>query len=166
MSSLGTNSPGHSIERRQFVDKLLSAPVGAVAASIMLAIIMGCMSLSMSIGCKTGPDGTTCQEGKVSVEDGQELDVYYPIPYASPPNLEISGDSESYQIIEQKADHFRIRNQCVNRRYQWNWKARGSKCPPGAAPTVIVTPPSPPPVPPPPGGPPIPLPQPTPVQTP
>jgi hypothetical protein len=148
------------------VEKLLSAPVGLTAASLMLAIFMGCMSLSMSIGCKTGPDGTTCQEGKVSLREGQELEVYYPVSYASPPNLEISGESNDCEIIEQKADHFRIR-------YKGSfdatphWKACGQKGPPpAAAPTVIVTPPSPPPVPPPTNGPPTPLPQPTPVPTP
>ncbi|HTU18773.1 MAG TPA: hypothetical protein VMG10_11990 [Gemmataceae bacterium] len=123
----------------------------------------------MSIGCKNAPDGTTCQEGKVKLRPGQEFEVFYPIPYASPPNLEISGDTESCEIIEQKADHFHIRykgtlfaNPC--------WKARGVKClpPPGAAPTVVVTPPASPPPPPPPAtnGPAVPLPAPTPVQTP
>jgi hypothetical protein len=164
MSRQGTETLGQSIEKRRFVDKLLSAPVGATAAALMLTIIMGCMSLQ--IGCKTGPDGTICQEGKVSLEGHQELDVYYPVPYASPPNLEIEGDS-GFDIIEQKADHFRLRCKVLHiggdGRTHWNWKARGPKCSPGAAPTVIVTPPAPPP---PTDGPSAPLHAPTPARNP
>jgi hypothetical protein len=171
MSTQRINPPCQFIKRNKFVEKMLSAPVGATAAALMLAIITGCMSLSMSIGCKTGPDGTVCQEGKVSLEHDQELDVYYPVPYASPPNLEIEGVSDGYEIIEQKADHFRIRCKVLvigrDGRTHWNWKARGSKCSPGAAPTVIVTPPAPPPaLPPLADGASVPLPAPTPVQKP
>ncbi|HEY7157155.1 MAG TPA: hypothetical protein VH575_24590, partial [Gemmataceae bacterium] len=91
---------------------LLSRSVGALAGVVIVLIILGCMSLSfggLSIGCKTEPDGTVCQEGKVNLHQGQELDVYYPVPYTSPPNLELSGDADKCEIVEQKADHFRIR---------------------------------------------------------
>ena len=140
---------------------VLSRPVGILAGSITLLIFLGCMSLS--IGCRTEPDSTTCQEGKVSLRKGQELDVYYPIPYASPPNLEINWDADECEIIEQKADHFRIRckRQCEATPH---WKARGLKCPPpGTTPTVIVAPPAPPPST---NSPPSPLPPPTPIQNP
>lgn len=146
---------------------LLSRPVGALAGVVIVLIILGCMSLSfggLSIGCKTEPDGTVCQEGKVSLHQGQEFDVYYPVPYASPPNLEISGDSDNCEILEQKADHFRIRCKGAADAAP-HWQARGLK-PPAAAPTVIVTPPAPPAVPPPTEGAPIPLPVPTPMPTP
>jgi hypothetical protein len=152
---------------------LLSRPAGALGGGVIVLIILGCMSLSfggLSIGCKTEPDGTVCQEGKVSMHRGQELDVYYPVPYASPPNLELSGDADKCEIVEQKADHFRIRckDPCDATPH---WQARGLRCPPPApTPTVIVTPPASPPAPPPPtnDSPPatIPLPAPTPVQTP
>lgn len=145
----------------------LSRPVGAVAGALVLLIFLGCMSLSIKVGCKPEPDGTTCQEGQVYLRKGQELDVYYPFSYASPPNLELSGDSDDCEIIEQKADHFHIRySGSIYARP--HWKARGLKClPPGATPAVIVSPQASPPDPPPPtNGPPSPLPPPTPIQTP
>lgn len=141
---------------------VLSRPVGVVAGALMLLIFLGCMSLSIKIGCKPEPDGTTCQEGKVYLRQGQEVDVYYPVPYASPPNLELSGDSDNCEIIEQKADYFHIRYK-GSIYAKPHWKARGQKClPPGVAPAVIVPPPSPPPS----NDSPSPLPPPTPVQTP
>jgi hypothetical protein len=143
---------------------LLSRQVGALAGTVLLLIFLGCMSLS--IGCKTEPDGTVCQEGKVSLHKGQELDVYYPAPYASPPNLELSGDCDKCDIIEQKADHFRIRcnDPCDATPH---WQARGLRCPPpGTTPPVIVTPSAPPPAPPPTNDAPVPLPTPTPAQNP
>jgi hypothetical protein len=149
---------------------LLSRQVGALAGTILILIFLGCMSLSfggLSIGCKTEPDGTICQEGKTSVHKGEELDVYYPVPYASPPNLVLCGSSDDCEIIEQKADHFRIRCKGPFDRTP-QWQARGLRCPPpGATPTVVVTPPAPPAAPPPPtNGGSVPLPAPTPVQTP
>jgi hypothetical protein len=87
---------------------VLSRPVGVLAGAALLLIFLGCMSLS--IGCKPDGDGTICQEGKVCLQGEEERDVYYPVPYASPPNLEISDGGSWYEIIEQKADHFRIRS--------------------------------------------------------
>jgi hypothetical protein len=149
---------------------LLSRQMGALAGAILILIFLGCMSLSfggLSIGCKTEPDGTVCQEGKVSLHKGHELDVYYPVPYASPPNLELTGDCDKCEIMEQKADHFRIRcNDSCDATP--NWQARGvRRPPPEITPTVVVTPPAPPPAPPPPSNSaPVPLPAPTPVQNP
>ncbi len=149
---------------------LLSRPVGAVAAAAVVLIILGCMSLSfggLSIGCHSEPDGTLCQEGDLKLLQGQDQEIYYPIPYVSPPNLELSGDVDHCEIVEQKPDHFRIRNpkgatSCPH------WRARGLRAavPP---PAVFVAPPpaassGPPADVPPPTS--TPLPAPTPVSTP
>ena len=144
---------------------LLSRQASALAGTILILIFLGCMSLS--IGCKTEADGTSGQEGKLSLHHGQEIDVYYPAPYAAPPNLELSGDCDKCEIIEQKADHFRIRcNDACDATP--HWKARGLRCPPAVTPpSVLVAPSAPPPAPPPPtNGSPVPLPTPTPVQNP
>ncbi|MGH7169376.1 MAG: hypothetical protein ACRELF_05865 [Gemmataceae bacterium] len=143
--------------------RVLTRPVGAAAGAVLILIFLGCMSLSIKIGCKSEPDGTTCQEGKVYLREGQELDVYYPIPYASLPNLELSGDDDDCVIIEQKADHFHIRyNGTIYAKP--HWKARGLRCPqPAAIAPVIVPPPD---APLSKDGPPSLLPPPTPIQTP
>jgi hypothetical protein len=129
----------------RFINLLSSRPVGALAVGTLALIFLGCMSLSfggLSIGCRTEPDGTVCEEGKVELHPGKPLDVYYPAPYASPPNLELTEDAEKCEILEQHSDHFRVQvrgqyNACLH------WKARGLRGgPPISAPTVVV--PSPP----------------------
>jgi hypothetical protein len=133
---------------------LLSRRVGALAGFVLALIILGCMSLSfggLSIGGRTEADGTLCQEGDVKLRVGQEQDVFYPIPYASPPNVELSGDMDHCEIVDQKADHFRIRNPSGGQACP-HWHARGVKA---CAPTTVIvaspparpagTPPAPPP---------------------
>ena len=104
---------------------LLRRTAGVASAFAWLAIILGCMSLS--IGERTTlPDDRLAytQEGSAHVEIGQELDVYYPVPYASPPNLELKGLG-SYTIVDQQADHFRVHNN--GSFLGFDWTARGMK---------------------------------------
>jgi hypothetical protein len=111
---------------------LLRRTAGVASAFAWLAIILGCMSLS--IGERTTlPDDRLAytQEGSVRVEIGQELDVYYPVPYASPPNLEFKG-LDSYTILDQQADHFRVRAKMEGNTGGWmacDWTARGVRAP-------------------------------------
>jgi hypothetical protein len=122
---------------------LLSRPAAALASALTLLILLGCMSLTfggLSIGNHTDEDGALCQEGDLRVGNNDRQDVYYPICYSGPPNLELSGDVDHCKVVEQKADHFTI----------WNpgpfdsrphWKSRGVRVP-----APVVMPPSPPPV--------------------
>jgi hypothetical protein len=120
---------------------LLRRMAGVASAFAWLAIILGCMSLS--IGERTTlPDDRLAytQEGSVRVEIGQELDVYYPVPYASPPNLEFKGPG-SYTIVDQQADHFRVRAKVESNSIGWvacDWTARGVRAvlPPPPVPAV------------------------------
>jgi hypothetical protein len=125
---------------------LLRRLAGIASALAWLAIILGCMSLS--IGDRTVlPDDrlSYAQEGSVRVEIGQELDVYYPVPYASPPNLEIKGPG-SYTIVDQQADHFRVRAKVEGNTIGWegfDWTARGVRVvlpPPAVQPVSAAAP--------------------------
>ena len=105
-----------------------STAVTAVLACIV--IILGCMSIT--IGGRTtvdttSEDGMLIQEGETQVGAGAERDVFYPIPYASPPNLEIDSTFNHYQLIDQKEDHFRVRNTSNAFCLKCEWKARGLK---------------------------------------
>jgi hypothetical protein len=95
----------------------------------MIALIfLGCMSFSFGGHYDVPPDGEVLtQKGQVTVKGGCEQDVYYPVPYASPPNLDANDTFDHAELLEQRADHFRVRNTsalaiCVN------WKARGVRC--------------------------------------
>jgi len=123
-----------------------------VTCSLMfLAIVLGCMSLS--IGGRQG--GSSCEEGvseqsgEVRVSAGRELDVYYPVPFASPPNLTLADDCDHVVqvegrpdnfdcvLLEQQSDHFRVKN--VGKfSGVLTWKARGLKA--VAPPTVVAVP--------------------------
>jgi hypothetical protein len=73
-------------------------------------ISLGCLSLNFGGWSHKADDPSVlAQTGSVPIPKGQEVTVYYPKPYASPPNLELDDTFHSYKIIEQKADCFRVR---------------------------------------------------------
>jgi hypothetical protein len=124
--------------------------VTAGAALICLVVFLGCMSLNF--GTRTEviqhDDVSYMQTGTATVPGGQEVEVYYPVPYASPPNLVLSSDWDQCVVVQQKQDHFRVKNNRVFAT-ECKWTARGLKVPPpvapGLGPPVIVPPPVPPP---------------------
>jgi hypothetical protein len=138
---------------------VLSRLVVILAGVFFLAIVLGCMSISfggLSICSRTEEDGTFTQEGDVHLLSGQERDVYYPASYASPPNLELSGDVGLCEIVEQRPDHFHVRN--LGPGASPHWKARGVR----NSPVQVIVPaasPTPPPL----TGPTLPPPAPVPV---
>ena len=78
---------------------------------LLLAIAQtGCICLSFGGTSESEDHATFVQTRKLVLQPGQELDVYYPVPYASPPNLEIEDTWRSCVVIDQKPDHFRIRS--------------------------------------------------------
>jgi hypothetical protein len=120
--------------------------VGLVACGVLLFIFLGCMSIA--IGNRT-PDGvvlesgTLVQKGEAVVPSSTELDIYYPIPYARPPNLELDTDFEDGVLVAQQEDHFRVRNTHAFRR-SVKWTARGIRAT-EPAPVAAPEPPGPPP---------------------
>jgi hypothetical protein len=70
--------------------------------------------------------GEGLQRGTAYVPRGQEVRVYYPIPYVSNPNLEFedSDGKRHLQIVDQKPDHVRVRNTSSSD-CEVPWKTRG-----------------------------------------
>ena len=145
MSRKGTEALGQSIEKRRFVDKLLSAPVGVTVACLMLAIFLGCMSLEIGNRTVQPPpceEGVLCQQGEVHLPGNTTQFVRYPIPYPRKPNIEISSTFDDCHITEEREDGFLLQNpNCFNRTV--TWKARGLKCEPPSAPPGATPPPAP-----------------------
>jgi hypothetical protein len=110
------------------------------AAVVTLLIFLGCMSIS--IGEKTTEivnDGSFVQEGNVRLRAGAEQVIWYPIPYASPPNLQM--DDDDCVILEQREDHFRVGNTDHHFSSSTHWKARGVKAtPPPVDPPPLAAP--------------------------
>jgi hypothetical protein len=132
---------------------LVSRCSGIVAAIIIVVIFAGCMSLQLGgthedvvasapeMPVSTLPgDGVLEQAGTETVGEGHGvLDVYYPIPYISPPHLSVSSTFDEVKLIEQRRDHFRVRNTGAFAR-KFDWKATGVK--------LLLAAPPPPPAPP------------------
>jgi len=117
-----------------------------LAAAAFVLIVLGCMSFS--IGGKTvvrPPDGNPFeQSGAIELRPGAEQDIFYAIPYASTPNLEIDSTFDDVDLVEQHPDHFRVRNTSnglLSRTVEW--KARGVKGLPLAPITVVPPQPAP-----------------------
>jgi hypothetical protein len=133
----------HSLDRSfslhpRLASRLLSRKTGLAAGAVLMVIVLGCMNISIG-SFRRSEDGTFEQKGELRLASGCEQDVYYPIPFAHTPNVELSGDVDNCFLVEQKEDHFRIRNpgpfKCCP-----DWTARGVRCAP-PAPVVITAPP-------------------------
>jgi hypothetical protein len=123
-----------------------------LAGLLLVGIIAGCMSLSFgekSVTYAPVPsDGVAFpQEGKVALPAGGSRVIYYPVPYASIPNLSILDDhldkeSEELVVVEQAPDHFKV----CNKGHFWacsgRWVARGVRPPPPAPPPAVLVPPA------------------------
>lgn len=102
---------------------------------------MGCLSLSFGNWTShTNEDPSVLsQTGNARVAKGQIADIYYPVPYVSAPNVELDDMFHNYEIVEQKADHFRVRNKSGT--FDVKWTARGVRTgqPAITVPTTTVT---------------------------
>ena len=123
---------------------LFSRKVGVLAAGLVVLIFLGCMSLSFGERApEAAPDcSPLVQKGEVTVPVGAEQDVYYPIPYASPPNLTIHEPFLDCVIVDQKPDHFRIRNErkgiLLGGCPAVEWTARGLRASANLAPVTAL----------------------------
>ena len=129
--------------RSRIESVVFSRPAGVFAGIALALIILGCMSIQ--IGGKNfhegaAEDGSFQQCGEVRLAAGEMRVVYYPIPYAQPPNLEIDNLCNTCELLVQNADHFQIRNPALTSRTV-DWRARGVKaCPPAATPPAPAAP--------------------------
>jgi hypothetical protein len=127
------------------LDRIFSRKVGIISFVALLLIFLGCMSFSVGgrVYQSTAPEGRAdgdlyIQEGDARLHCGEERDVYYPIPFLHPPNLELESDFDRCEILEQKEDHFRARLRGGLPRFaDVHWKARGLRVPPGLPPPTL-----------------------------
>jgi hypothetical protein len=125
--------------------------LAAFATLLLVAITLGCMSLSFGERTVTyapgdGPppsavpsDGVLyAQEGTAKVKANGTSTIYYPLPYASSPNLEVREDEstvkwdEHFEIVEQRPDRFTVRNTDWAWAHSLHWVAKGARPAPPA----------------------------------
>jgi hypothetical protein len=132
--------------RRRLAALMFSPAAARVAAGLYLLIALGCMSFTIGgrgsdeVRPATEDVGMLTQEGKVPVRPGSEQLIYYPVSYASPPNLELEDPFHVSDIVDQKENCFRVRfhESVASADLTLLWKARGVRGPsaPAAAPTA------------------------------
>lgn len=130
-------------------------------AAVVCGLVAGISCMSIGIGNKTvdpSAGGTLKQQGEFNLLDSPQgtVDVYYPRPYASPPNLRLSGNdlvhtvADCIEIVEQKPDHFTLRRKgsgplLFPADKHFTWHAEGLPAgmlpypPPPDAPPVVPT---------------------------
>jgi hypothetical protein len=72
------------------------------------------------------PPDPQLQEGTLSLPDKEAHDIFYPRPFARPPNLTVGISSGDLVVVEQRADGFKVRvNRIVPPISNYPWRARG-----------------------------------------
>jgi hypothetical protein len=108
-----------SVTRRHGVTVLIAATVAAVVAT----------AISVGVQSWVAKGDRLIQQGKVMVAIGGEHEVFYPVPFASPPNVQLEGNGVNWNAIkltEQKPDHFKIKSTAdFGLAQEIRWRAEG-----------------------------------------
>jgi hypothetical protein len=131
-----TRSPG-TARTGPLPPRLRSRLLVVGAALLILSIMLGCLSFGGEtheivhsvVSEPAGPlvgNGILEQEGSVRLPPHSEQDVYYPVPYISPPNLVLGDDASRCELVSQAHDHFHVKNADYCSRGV-TWKAKGIK---------------------------------------
>jgi hypothetical protein len=106
---------------------IFSPQIAALAAVMVTIVIFGCLSLNFGGSDAVHDDHVLAQEGSVNVPPNTQLEVYYPIPFGSTPNLIIDDCDGDCQLAEQKENRFRIFNKNPAKSHAVEWKAKGMR---------------------------------------
>jgi hypothetical protein len=130
---------------------LFGKTAACLAVALSAVIVLGCMSLSF--GCKEGDVIKVCepqtfeQVGKIQVRSSPlDQTYYYPVPFASRPNLEIDDPYNMCEVVDQQENYFKVKFHAniTSSTQQLTWKARGVHGPAAAPPPLFeTTPPAP-----------------------
>ena len=116
---LSGTSPARQLRAVVATAAVVSALV-AVAATLAVEGALG--HLRSGTVTATAPDGLMDLEGHISgVGQGE---VYYPAPFAAPPNLVIEGGNQ-LQVTEQRKDGFKYHSPFLTTSF--TWRARGAR---------------------------------------
>jgi hypothetical protein len=103
----------------------VSRQAATLAALLVIAVPLGCMGLELGADRDAG---LLVQEGEVTVQPNQDIEVHFSAPYASVPELVTYLDHKCV-VTERSETHFRIRNNGGTAR-KLAWKASGTAAAP------------------------------------
>ncbi len=93
-----------------------------VAALVAVVLVFGLQSFQANVPRQE----TLPQQGEMTVPAGETVDVFFPIPYVSPPNVTLSGSfADDVVISDQKADSFKLKNRSKSFSRSVHWRAEG-----------------------------------------
>jgi serine/threonine protein kinase len=129
-------SPATEVKARAWKHRVVSAVIGRplllllLIGSHLLCGLIGFMISSASSPTTASPTtATMIQEGNVRVNVGDKFEIFYPVPYATPPNIQLTWDDDPWHVIklqEQKADRFTIQSTGGNAVWVTvHWRAEG-----------------------------------------
>jgi hypothetical protein len=109
-----------------------SLAITLISSGIMAGLVAGMMVYGLdAFRANVKRQETLKQEGQVQVPK-EGLEVYYPVPYESPPNLTFAAQMPGFVplehvVVEQKADHFKLRIKDGDESHGFviTWKAEG-----------------------------------------
>jgi hypothetical protein len=117
--------------------------------ALPLLAAVSCATTESTLVMNHGPTTTESGEFVILTPSPQTFDVYYPIPFASPPNLQLAGDTNDFELVEQQADHFTVRRRtAAPPTVHWRAEGKPHYGPPPPPPAVlrpVVIEPAPPP---------------------
>jgi hypothetical protein len=115
---------------------LFSKAAACVTTCLGIVIVLGCMNISLgghsaAVALPLAEEpGAFEQAGRLPVRTGPDPQVvYYAVPFAAPPNLEIEDPSGLCDIVDQKENCFKVRFHAnvTASPQSLAWKARGSR---------------------------------------
>ena len=97
--------------------------------TMLVAAIVACtvsIGMHLLLMATLASDNRLVQEGKVFLNNKEAQEIFYPVPYAAPPHLELTGDLTEVKITEQKPDRFTIQSPQggVHIRGPTHWRTR------------------------------------------
>jgi hypothetical protein len=111
------------------------------ALGLMALTYVGCTNSPPRRAVVEEPRGTLVQQSSVAMNPGEEKWVFYPRPYTAKPGLEVHSVGNNCQVLEERADGFRVRNVASASPGSFTWKASGQ--PAGVVVTTTNPPPPP-----------------------
>jgi hypothetical protein len=122
---------------------VFSRRAGAIAGFAVVSILLGCMNFTFQDHAGTlayiAEEGVACHEGTVRIPADTCVTVYYPLPFAAKPNLELTDVFDRCRIVQQREDGFEARN-TSHFSATAEWRARGQKIATSSPPSVVAAP--------------------------
>jgi hypothetical protein len=131
---LGSSQIARKAGTRRIRKVLFSRIAAFLGGVLSLLVVLGCMNFGslqpaeVKVGAAADEPGVLKQDGKTVTRPGKDQVIYYPMPYTSPPNLQVTDGANACEIVEQTERYFRVRFPAnAPAQQDVTWTARGPR---------------------------------------